>query len=175
MENKERFNRERNIVKAWQELEPHREDLHKILMNQKKVRPIDSVIIYQCIATVAENICIHEESIKNETNLIDVKSEVGTRDKDVVMQDIMGCVKYLSVAFDGGRSLTDRLDAVEKIRNTAWLTAFKMKSSLNDLLSSYMDGVEDENIGYVFSCISLVLLELDMKEEEARLLNELYG
>ncbi len=178
MENNEKINREKKIILSWNELKSHKEKLHDILMG--KIGTLDSVVIYQCIAIVAENISIHKEAMRKQTNVIRNGCDKNLSKEEILVENLTESIKFLSITFDSGCSLTERLDAVEKIRNTAWQTICKKEDELNNILAEYSGKVIEINnlgndVGYILTCISIVLLELDMKEEEARLLDEIYG
>ena len=175
MDYSEKIRREKQIKFHWEEIRPHRDDLNAIMMKRKELSPMDRIIVFQTIALVAENIEIHEESIRNKTNIIGIIDHDDYSKKELIEQEIISSMKCLSIAADDKSSIEEKLDAIEKIRNTAWLTACHVKKNIHDILGNFTNGLQAKDIPYVYTCISVALLELDMGKEEAKILDELYG
>jgi hypothetical protein len=174
LEKKEKIYKEKQIKNEWLKLQPHRAKMHNILMSQKGISSFDRVIIFQCLAIVSEYVDIYEDSIKNETNLIKAATLEGLSKEQLLIEEIADSVELLKISADNREPLSDRLNAIEKIRNTAWKTAYDLRDQISNILENFEDKLEIEDVGYIFTCISLALLELDLREEEAKILNDMY-
>lgn len=177
MEKKEKIYREKQLREEWLNLRSYRGNLHNILMNYKDISPMDRIIIYQCLSIILENICIYEDAIKNETNTIQTKtkSEGGISQEQKIIEEIVDAVELLIITMNDKEPLSNRLKAIEKIKNTAWKTVYDLKDQISDVLERFDEELELDDIGYIFACISLILLELDLKDEETKILNKMYG
>ena len=134
MDDKEKIYREKQIGLRWEDLKPHRKNLHDILTSEKKVSPRDSIVIYQCVATVAENIDIYQETIKNETNIIKADDQKNFSKEEKIVKEIVDSIKFLTITQNKESSLQERLDAIDKIRNTCWKTAYTVRDKINNIL-----------------------------------------
>jgi len=174
LEKKEKIYKEKQIKNEWLKLQPHREKMHSILMSRARISPMDRIVIFQCLAIVSEYVDIYEDSIKNETNLIEPATLEGLSKEEQLVEEIVDSVELLKISADDKEPLAKRLNAIEKIRNTAWKTAYDLRDKISDIIEKFEDELDIDHVGYIFTCISLVLLELDLKEEEAQILNKMY-
>lgn len=175
MEQKDKIYREKQLIEKWDELKDHKTQIRSLLTEKKKFTVLDALVIFQCLAIVSEYIEIYEEEIKNSKNVISIDYS-GIEKADISHTlEFQASLKNVSTMKDENSSNEERLDAIEKIRNTLWRNALIRKDEIYKVITNYHNDLEADDLFIVFLCVSAVLLELDMKEEEIKLLDEIWG
>lgn len=175
MEQKDKIYREKQLIERWDELKSHRDQINSLLTEKKKFTVLDALVIFQCLAIVLEYIEIYEEEIKNSENVISIDYS-GIENTDISHTlEFQASLKHVSIMKNENSSNEERLDAIEKIRNTLWRNALVRKDEIYKVITNYHNDLEADDLFIVFLCVSAVLLELNMKEEEIKLLDEMWG
>ena len=189
MDYQEKMLREKKLLDLWEELSKEKKSLSDLVNLKRKLHPIDFVILFQCLIVVLEKLEVYEEEIKNSPD--DIVSEdiqniqdgpVGDLVKDLLNDtdnlfgmDMIDSVLCLRVAFNNESPMSKRIEAIERIKMSAWKGMYKRKDRLLEVMTNYPDFDATKDIMTVFTCVSMIILELDMQEHEAKILDEFYN
>ena len=157
MNYKEKVLREKQLMKHWEDIKCNQESLYDLFLHKRKFEPMDIAVVFQCIILVLEKLEIHGDEVEK-----------------MVGKDIIGEMECFFITLDDKSSMAEKFQAIEKIKKTAWKIMYKRKEAINNLTKVYPVLGVDEVI-LIFKCISMILLELDMQDQEKRLLEDLYN
>ncbi len=187
MEFKEKIAIERKIKKDWDEIKEHEETLSEILMCKKEVEAFDYILFLQCANIVLEYIEFHKGTLEKIPKRIegglnpeglsllkDAKEILKNLPKHLTDQ-ISREVEYYAKSADESVPVNERLEAVDSIRNLSWRQLYTKKSKVVSLCDRFPDPGEMNEDDYmlVFKCMSMVILELSMKDMEVNILESL--
>lgn len=185
MDYKEKINREKKMLRHWDEIRPSGENLSDLLMNRRKFNPLDYITLYQCMTLVLENLEVYEEEIKNTPDNIKIKNsnsdfqkifgELSMKVKKHIGREALREIECLFITMDDKSSIDEKFTAIQKIKKMAWKSIYKHKQDILEIIEIYPGQVDKERIYLIFKCISMVLLELEMQRQEKELLENLYN
>jgi len=192
MDYKERKLRENEIRKSWEALRDKRENLIALLKGGKELESFDTVLMYQCLTVVLEHLTLQEDTLKEITeervvneigedakldgfikSLITTAFQGTTDNIEGLLRSIAGEVENLMTAMNSDAPINKRLDAVENIKLNSWKHLFDRKEEISEL-SERFPNVDKDDIILIYKCLSVILLELDMIDQEIEILEELW-
>jgi hypothetical protein len=183
MEYREKIKREKQMIDSWEEMETSKQQLSQLLLNQRQLGPQDFILFFQCMILVVENVEIHKEEIEDSPDRLEVENTdekfyniFGPLSENVEKlcgKEIIGEIEYFLMSMDDSKTINERFDAIEKIRMSAWKNMSNKKDEIVELLERYPKDICADDFMLIFKCISMILLELDMKNQERQMLKKL--
>ena len=183
MNYKEKVIREKQLMQHWGELRPQARSLSDLLLHKRDLLPMDLILVFQCLSIIVEKLEIHGEEIEKTSDVMEAKNKENQVFQEIfgdISKDIKGLfneniakeVMCLFTVFNDESSFDERFEAIGRIKSTAWKSMYNRKKDVMDLVKKYPDFNSGKEMFLVFSCISMVLLELDMQDQEIKLLEE---
>ncbi len=184
MEYKEKIAREKQLINLWDEIKLNKKDLADVILFNRDVKQIDFILFFQCMALVLENLEVNEEEIKKAPDKIeidDIDEKLDTifagffkNVEKVCGKDLRGEIECFLTYINDSKPINERVKAIEKIRMLAWKNLFNMKNDISVLMERYPQGsMETEDFMLIFKCVSMILLELDLKDQYNEILEKL--
>jgi len=190
MDFKEKILKEKLLTKHLKEISIFdKERLADLILNKKKFQPEDIDAVFKCVVVVLEKLEVHEDEIKVTSETVEnininakfieifepiideLKKIMGN---DISGKDILDEIACFFVTLDDDASIDDKFRAIQEIKTNAWKTMYNKRKSVENLIWDY-PVLKAKEIILIFRCISIVLLELDLQDQEKILLEKLYN
>ncbi len=168
------YKRENELRKAWDEIKKKRSEFHKLLAGKAKPDSFDVILFYQAVSLIMESLAVREKQLKNAPNKVGDIGKCIIKEVEKEFGDIAPEIACFLISENEKLPVSQRLDAIEKIRLVSWKSLFNQRHELEELSKRFPNSLNREDMGLLFQCISLVVLELDMKDKEIEILDDLY-
>lgn len=182
MDYKEKITREKNLFEHWKDIRKEKQSLIDLVTQKRELQSLDFAVLYQCVILVLEKFEVYEEEIKNTPEEIIIENKIGLFDKalEEIIKDagkglgnsFVNEAICLLVAISDQMPMKERFNAIEQIKMKAWKNMYERREYIKEIAAKYPNFDNAEDVFTVFRCISMVLLELDMQEQEAKILDD---
>lgn len=152
--------------RSWAEIREHEHELAelvKAILDPSEITPSNFILFSQAIALVLTEITIFEDDFS-----IDDPSDSGTVKK--VFLRMMEEIGYMKTIGDEDLSNEKRLEAVSQLRHSMWEGIANKKNDIISLMAALPEIKEDNHFILTLQCVSMVGLELELKNKELALL-----
>ena len=154
--------------RCWTEMRQQLSQLEKIIKGKEEFEPIDFILIFQCLTLIIAEIALHEKhflSINEKTKKFFSDDSLYGYLKRTIEE-----VKYWKIITNEELSLEKRLETIEILRKSIWGVISCQKNKLIDLMQYFPNINDSKDFGLLIHCVSVAILELDLKEKEIKLL-----
>ena len=180
MEFKKRLVKEREILESWDQIKKHEKSLSEILLMYREAVPKDYVLFYQCINMVLDYTKFYEEEIIkpskkiNKQPILDSTRELLKSIPKELFDKIANELQFYIQADNEEASISKRLEAIEKIRRICWKRIYDERGDIEKLSNKFpLEKLGEKEFVLLFKCISMVALEISMKDQEVGILENL--
>jgi len=155
--------------RCWAEIREKKDRLSELLMDQSKLKPSDLRLLLKCITLVFADITLYEKDFlaenEEEKEFLTDNSPSGSLNR---MTKGISCWQIIG---DEDSSSEKKLGAIKDIRKSLWGNLLYRKDELVESVEG-LTSMEDnkDNFHLLFSCMSMVVVELSLKEIELKIL-----
>jgi len=178
VDDKKRIAKETNVRNRWKDIRSEREELTKFLSGEKDIgngtNARDLVLCYQCISLILEHISVYEQDIKKAPDKIEGIDPTPSKIEQLYGESARE-VFCLFVSDNEKMPIDQRLKAVEQIRLVAWKQILKEKQNLTSMVDETTNFQDLEEQELLLRCVSITILEMDMQDQEIKILEKLYN
>lgn len=170
MEESNRLAREAVRDGCWVEMRSQKEVLNSLATGRNIIDQSDFLAFFQCLTLVLTEICLYERdfiySDKEIEGLLSDKSSEGP------FLRIIKEVSYWKIIEDKKNTQEERLGILEKLRKCVWGHMVPLKDKLIQLVRKYPNITDSEDLALLFQCVSLIVVQLELKDKEIEILEE---
>lgn len=154
--------------RCWAAIRKYRNTLVEIASGSREIQTFDFILFFQCLTLILTDIEIYKK------DFIEIDDEAKKLLLDEtpanVLLKIIKEADYWKSIEDKKSSGEKRLIAIEDLRKTVWGDIACREDELIKLVKIYPH-IEDANgLTLLMQCVSVVVLELDLKEKELTVL-----
>ncbi len=154
--------------RCWAHIREYRDALVEIVSGSRETKTFDFILFFQCITLVLADIALYEKDFP----VIDDEAKKLLFDETPagVLSRVIKEVDYWSAIDDKTSSDEDKLVAIEDLRKSVWGNISCRKNELVELMKAYPKIEDVVGFTLLMQCVSVVILELDLKEKELKIL-----
>jgi len=179
MDRKQKTTAEQVLIKKWQEMKIHRNQVAELTDGTIGKSPENIMVVYKCVDTVLNNILFYEEE-DTEKELVFKKDFTS---EELISKMREGVDTLNIILREISKSYTERLEAIANMRKLVWGCVENDKEKIISVFQKLTEAfikrqpVEENRseLMLIYKCIVVVFLELSMKEAEVSILEKIYN
>ncbi len=180
MEFKEKITKERQLKENWDQIKKYERELSEILLMVREVDAHDYILFFQSISLVLEYVNFYEDELVaslakiEETTITDRTKEVLKNIPEELFDEIAPEMQLYMESDSDDMPIHDRLASIDKVRQLCWKRLYKRKEDIGKLCHKFPepDAMGEEEYILLFKCLSMIILELSMKDQEIEILEK---
>lgn len=172
MEFRKRLAIERSLRKKWDIVRLKREELACLITGKKQLENKNISLLKRCVDIVCDNIFVNgEEFLKKSEELADIKKPTVGGEEESFVKFSDRLVEFLGISEDKA-TISEKLESLDRLRAFCWRNLVEEKEDIFKLNKNFPLMDDNIDILLLFKCVSMVVLELDMKDEEIKTLEK---
>ena len=173
MNEKEKIIKEKILNEEWSEIAEQKNKLERLINLPSLTKIEDYDILIKCVSIILNHVEIHKNEILKFQE-VDKENIENRGDVEKFFYQFGKGIESFIIIFDESQPYQIRLDAINNLRRLAWGSISEHICQIKNMYNRFPDFSGTEDTILVLKCVCLVVTELNMKNEEIKIIEELY-
>lgn len=170
MESSNRLAQEAVRDGCWVEMRLHKDALNSLATGRNAIDQSDFLSFFQCLTLVLTEIALYEKDFIYSDR--EIEELFFDKSSEGAFLRIIKEVSYWKIIEDKKNTQEERLGILEKLRKCVWGHIVPLKDKLIELVKKYPNITDPGDLALLFQCVSLVVVQLELKDKEIEILEE---
>ena len=155
---------------GWNAITGEKDKLVAITTDAQPLSPDDPILFLQCLTLVMTDIMLYEDSLTNVDE--EIKELIEDHSAAGYLLRVMKELSCWKLVTDKTKTSKEKLEAITSLRKCSWGAMCKQADDLLRVMQKFPMIDDPNELSLVIQCVSLVVLELDLREEEEKISKE---